>query len=274
MVRRHSRVSKQVLFAWLILAGFICMFLPQTLTTPLHLAFYSLYKFVPSLGKTVPLAAVASQPLGKSDQASGYTQLQTKCNQLQNYCANLWAELVAEHQKADKLAGLRTRFPALSGAALVNADIISTDSKSKRCRLIINRGISDGLKKDQFALAQNSVIGKVSELSSRTAVIRLVTDKNFSIPVEVAGPKMARGLMKGDGKGFSHIKGLTKKIRIDKNAPVYACKVAGICDVPLIVGKVAQCRPDDDNPLLWDITVKSAVDLDTITSVGIVIMNP
>jgi len=42
----------------------------------------------------------------------------------------------------------------------------------------------------------------------------------------------------------------------------------------MIIGKVAQCKRDDQNPSLWDITVKPACDIERLTSVAVIIINP
>ena len=85
-----------------------------------------------------------------------------------------------------------------------------------------------------------------------------MTDKNSSIAVEIAGSKAQRR-MDGTGKDFARIGMVPNKKRVNKGDAVYTYKNPGLLDVPIIVGKVAECKPDDDNPLLWDITVKPVV---------------
>jgi len=42
----------------------------------------------------------------------------------------------------------------------------------------------------------------------------------------------------------------------------------------VIAGTVAQCKSNDENPLLWDITVKPACDIESLRDVTIIVMNP
>jgi hypothetical protein len=42
----------------------------------------------------------------------------------------------------------------------------------------------------------------------------------------------------------------------------------------VITGTVAQCKSNDENPVLWDITVKPACDIEKITDVAVIVMNP
>ncbi|MDO8302650.1 MAG: rod shape-determining protein MreC, partial [Sedimentisphaerales bacterium] len=126
---------------------------------------------------------------------------------------------------------------------------------------------------DQYVLSDNSVIGLVQETQSRTAVVKLITDKTSSIGVNIAGSK-AVCLMKGKGNGYARIQLVPNSRHIKKDDIVYTHKRPGLLDVPIIVGKVAEFKPDDDNPLLWDITVQPVVKLEELVGVTVVAMNP
>ena len=43
---------------------------------------------------------------------------------------------------------------------------------------------------------------------------------------------------------------------------------------PIIIGRVAECKKDDQKPLLWDITIKPACDIERLEDVAVIIMNP
>jgi len=264
------------MFSWCMLGALICLCLPQDITGRLHLAFRGLYKFTPSFGRSIaPLAAVAptAVPAGQDDeQLRRYQQLEVENNQIENHLANVSAELAAEHDKVERLSEMRVRFPGLGGAGFVNADMIA-GFKANDNRIVINRGEADGIRKGQYALSNNSVIGLVQETQSRTAVVKLVTDKDSSVAVEIAGSKAVR-VMKGTGKGFARIGMVPNKKHVNKGDAVYTYKNPGLLDVPIIVGKVAECKPDDDNPLLWDITVKPVVKIEELSGITIVVMNP
>jgi rod shape-determining protein MreC len=260
-----------------MLGASIGLFLPQNLTGRVHVAFLGLYKFTPSLGRSIaPLAAVAPSSASSAsqdeEQSSRCRQLETEKKQLENHYANVWAELAAEHAKVESLSEMRLRFPGLSGAGFVNADVVVGLQKSDS-RITINRGESDGIRKGQYVFSDNSVVGVVHQAQSRTAVVRLIADKESSIAIEIAGSKAVR-VMKGTGKDVARIGMVPNKKRVNKGDAVYTYKSPGWLDVPIIVGKVAECKPDDDNPLLWDIKVKPVVKIEDLISVTVVVMNP
>lgn len=264
------------MFSWCLIGALICLFLPESLTSRLHVTFLNLYKFTPSIGRSIPLAAVvptASKADPDDEQQRRCRQLESEKAQLENHLANVSAELAAEHAKVESLAGMRSRFPGLAGAKFIDADVLIAGFKANDCRIMINRGETDGIRKGQYVLADNSVIGLVQETWSRTALVKLITDKESSIAVEIAGSKAMR-VMKGTGKNYARVGMVPNSKRVSKDAAVYTYKNPGLLDVPIIVGKVTECKADDDNPLLWDISVKPIVKAEELVSATVVVMNP
>jgi len=52
-----------------------------------------------------------------------------------------------------------------------------------------------------------------------------------------------------------------------------ASKKPGFLDMPMIIGKVAQCKLNAQ-PLLWDITVEPVCDIQKAENVVVIVMNP
>jgi len=55
---------------------------------------------------------------------------------------------------------------------------------------------------------------------------------------------------------------------------VMASKKPGFLDKPMLVGKVVKLDKNSESPLLWDLTVQPICDLEKLTSVTVVVMNP
>ena len=62
--------------------------------------------------------------------------------------------------------------------------------------------------------------------------------------------------------------------QIKPGEDVIAEKKPGFLDASMITGKVAYCKRNEDSPLLWDIMVKPVCDLERLTKVAVIIMNP
>lgn len=257
--RRLESPSGGMLFTWFMLAGFIFLLGPQNLTNKFQFAFAHIFRWPLSIGRTITLSARTQPQL--TDVVS-----RRKYDQLQNYLANLTEELNQERQKVEELSRLRNRRP-LEGAGLMVAEVITASTEG----LIINRGQNDGLQKGQFVLGDNSIIGTISDVSPRTAKVELITKTTSNIAVEIGGLKT---VIRGDGKNSAKVQLVSIKHKIKIGDNVYACKKPGLLDAPMIIGTVAQCKTADENPLLWDITVKPACDIQKLTEAAVIIMNP
>ena len=80
--------------------------------------------------------------------------------------------------------------------------------------------------------------------------------------------------MQGSGNNSAKIQLLQMEHKVKVGDGIYVSKKAGFLDAPMIIGKVAQCKRDDENPSLWDITVKPVCDIQRLTGVAVIIINP
>ncbi len=262
---RLGPFSGRMLFTWLMLAGLILFFTPRKLTNKLQFAFVRIFGLPLSLSRSISFSS-RSEPLATEVVSLGLY------NRLQNHLANVTEQLQMEHQVVEVLSGLRNRFP-LEGANLVCADVITTSIGAEHSNLIINRGENDGLAKGQFVLSDNSIVGTISDVSPRTARVRLFTDPESKIAVKIGSVKTER-LIHGDGNDSAKVKLLARKYKIRMGDKVMVRKKPGFLDAPIIIGVVAKCRTDDVNPSLWDVTVKPVCDIEKLQRVSVIIMNP
>jgi rod shape-determining protein MreC len=193
--------------------------------------------------------------------------------QYQNYIVNLEEELRQKNAQLQQVAGIRTRLRGLEGAKIVPADIITATTEGKLGELIINRGSDDGLAKDYFVIGDNSVIGTITDIADRTAKVRLFTDALSAIQVNVAGLELNM-IMQGQGKNEAKIKMVPVKYKIKVGDAVLVRRKPGFLDGAMIVGAVQQCKRDDKNAALWDITVRPVCDIRSLNNVAVIVMNP
>jgi rod shape-determining protein MreC len=248
-----------------MLTGLILLFAPQNLTNDLQFAFARVFRWPLTIGKNISLYARTRQPAPDAtfDGKSQY----------ENYIANLQAQLEQKHREVIELTGMRVRFPALEKAGLIMADVIRASINEKRSEFTINRGQNDGLKKGLFVLGDNSIIGTISEVSPRTARLKLFTDPASRIAVRI-GNLNIDSLMQGRGKDEAKIRLIPAKHKISVGDKVLARKKPGFLDASMIIGVVASCKRDDRYPLMWDITVKPVCDIERLNSITVIIMNP
>ena len=262
MARKQIRLSRRMLFTWFMLGGFIFLFAPQRLTNKFQFAFARIFRWPLTIGRSVSLSARTQQSLTDVVSRREYIQIQ-------NHLANVEAQLAQELQRNQKLSGFHKKHP-LSGAKFVFANIIEASVNE----LMINCGGKDGLVPGQFVLADNSIIGTVSEVSSRTAKVKLITSPTSQIAVRIAGLDIDRVMLQGNGKNSAKIPLLSAVHKVKIGDKVLAGNKQGLLDTPIIVGTVAQCQEDEEHPLIWDITVEPACDIERISYVDVIVMNP
>ena len=270
MAKNATKTSGRMLFTWFMLAGLIFLFAPQKLTNKFQFAFVRILRQPLSIGRNISLSAsrlIASEQRPPTELVSS-----ERYNRLHNHLANVTEWLKQERQKVEKLSGLRDR-PVWKGVDFVLADVIAASVNELRCELIINRGQKDGLAKNQFVLANESIIGTISKVDTRAAQVRLITDPASKIAVKIAKLNMDR-IMQGNGNNSTKVQLVSTKYKIKIGDIVYAQKRPGFLGTPVIVGTVAQCKSSDKNPLLWDITVKPACDIESLRDVAIIVINP
>ncbi len=261
MAKNQTRCSNRMAFTLLLLTGLIFLLSPQNLTNKFQLAFARIFRWPLSIGRNFSLAARTHQPANQ--------MLKRSQMQYQNHIDNLQEQLRQERLKVQKLSGTRERLP-LEGANLVVAAVSMAPEGMKK-ELIINRGSVDGLAVGQFVLGDNSIIAIVSDISSRTARVRLFTDPESKIAVTVGTSNIER-IMQGNGDNSAVISML--KNRAKTGTAVFARKKPGFLDAPMIIGKVAQSERNKESPLLWDITIEPACDIEALNDVAVIVMNP
>ncbi len=269
MVRRRTNISRGALFTWGILVGLIFLFLPRSLTGRLQLTYAQVFRWPLEAGRGLTLAARATPRVQDVDRKD-YQQLLTTQRQLKNELANVQAKLREALQTNEQLAGLRAD-PAWKDVPLLEAAVTFATGPAQN-ELVINRGQDHGAAVGQYVMspADRCIIGTVSVVSAKGAIVRLVTDPDSRIPVRIAGLS-ARGFMEGRGDGTARIPLIPDKYTIRPGDRVYAEKVQGLLDVPVVVAEVVQCKRDADNPLVWDITVRPVCDPAGLRDAAVVI---
>jgi rod shape-determining protein MreC len=270
MAMRKNRVPDRVLFISLLLTGLIFLFAPQKITSKFQFAFVRIFCWPLSIGRDISISTYGF--MASAEGSPKEIVSRKRYDKLHNRLANVTEWLKQERQKVQRLSGLRDRT-VWQGVKFVLADIITSTIDGLHSELIINRGEKDGLAVGQFVLANESIIGKIYKVDTRTARIRLITDPASQIAVKIEGLNKDR-ILKGTGKNSAKVKLLPTKYKVEVDEVVYAQKKPGFLSTPVIVGTVGQCESNKDNPLLWDITVKPASDIENLTEVSVIVMNP
>lgn len=264
MARKKNKTSRGTLFARLLLASAILLFIPHENTKHLNYWFYELLKPVLTFAKGKS-PEIFKPMLSEEDYV-----LRSKHEMLEKEYANALLSTEKLLQEYQELAGIHKNLPN-NTMGIVLADVISV-SLSGRNELVIDKGSLDGLKKGQYVLNReaNCVIGTISDFSESIATVKLVTDAKHNMPAVVwrQGAKSSKGaLLIGNGDDTAKIPQVSKDYDILPDDRVYANKKPGFLDAAILIGTIRQVSQDKNQPMLLDITVETQDDLTKIKSV-------
>lgn len=264
MSRMNIRLTKPMLFTWLLFAGFILYLTPQSITNTFHFAFMRMAAPLLNFSRSVESlsSTVVENPEPEKFVSRGeYTRLE-------NARENLKAELLEMRRRLDAVTKVKNRFPALEGAAFVNADVIAVTHNRLGHRMTINRGRDDGIREGLYVLADNCVIGTIDQVSQAAATLKLMTDPGMKMFVQTE--KGVAGIMNGAGRDACRVQ-LGAKVPVGQS--VFAGKRPGMLDTPIVIGRVTECR-SGSVPLLYELTVRPACDYDKVDNVSVLVMSP
>ena len=264
MARKRFKVSKRMLFTWCVLSGFIFLITPQSFTNGFQFAFARIFRGPLGIGRNISLSA-------RTVNTGPDVVSRREYNKLQNHLSNVIAQRDQERLRVEKLLKLNNK-PVWSNAKCVLADVITININNKKNELIINCGSADGLAKGQYVVGDNSIIGRIWEVSSHTALVKLITDPGSSIPVKI-GNTGSNMLMRGTGT-TAKIQPLKMDSKIGATgAEVFVLKDPKFLAASMKTGEVTKCGKDESNPLLWDIRVKPVCDIEKLADVAVIVTN-
>jgi rod shape-determining protein MreC len=159
--------------------------------------------------------------------------------ELRNKVAQLEAEVAKREEAARLNDALRSQlnFSQQSGFKLTGANIISQDPTNYKQYLTIDRGSSSGIQKGQVVVSQGLLVGKITETTTNTAKVYLITDFNSAVPV-VDQETRATGLIRGD-RGFGlKLEMVPQTDALKQGDTVISSGFGGEYPKGLVIGKV------------------------------------
>tara|TARA_Y100001968_G_scaffold328255_1_gene375068 strand:- start:191 stop:1066 length:876 start_codon:yes stop_codon:yes gene_type:complete len=176
-------------------------------------------------------------------------------------------ELRLENERLRQLHGLRTRVPARSVAASVIGRGVSTRFHTLR----IDRGANAGLRAGQPVLALRGAVGQVLRVSSDYADVLLLTDGLSTVGAVLQGSRL-RGVAAGQGGDFLELDFVRRR---EQHAVLAGEWVVSSGEDGLFPEGVPLARVSNvevpQTGLFLDITLQSAVDLDRVEEVLVLV---
>ena len=273
MLHKQLNISRGTLFITLVIVSIVFQLIPQKHTERLNFLFMKVFKPVLNVGpESYP---DVFRPAGDAEESvSRYMY-----DELWKEYMNAQAALLEMQRKFKTLSGVRSELSE-SPPPLVLAKVITSSIDGFGHKVVINGGTAAGIQTGQYVLdtGQTSVIGSISDVSETTATVRLVTDKRHTIMVGIwreGRDYYIERQMTGDGQDgckISRVPGKEYDVRVGDS--VYASAQRGLLDTPIIIGEVARVKPDQNEPLLLDISVRPIFEPVRLTELAVIVMVP
>lgn len=106
-----------------------------------------------------------------------------------------------EQQRLERLLNFREAYPSVP---MLAAEVIGANADASSQTLYINRGQSDGLRRDMGVITPDGVVGKILEVFAGTAQVLLISDRDSGVGAMLAGSR-TRGVVKGTGGSLLHM---------------------------------------------------------------------
>ena len=264
MTNKSNQRSKRVLFTWLLLSSVVLLLVPHYVTGKLQSIVIGAFSLPLRMGRIASLAARVPLTRG-SASAWEFQQLQLDNREQANHIATLKATLSKQQADIEQLSQLRS-MPIWERAGFILADAVHTLSVD---RLVINRGLEDGVRVGQYVLASNAIIGSICESQPRQARVALVSDRESLIPAYI-NSEQTLGMLVGMGQGRIKITNVTREHGVKAADVVYAQMRPGLLEHPFPIGEVQEVSKDRTNLLLLDIVVKSRATLPEVFKVSVI----
>lgn len=203
---------------------------------------------------------------------------------------NQYEEIVKEHSTFDqyeetireleeeneKLKELLDLDKSLSEYQKVHATVISRNMNNWLESFTIDKGTSDGISKNMAVAGNGGLIGYISQVSTHTSTVKLLTNANLSSPVSVkikmSNDKYAYGLLTGyDRENQAYIiEGISDYGQIPVNAKVMTTGLGDRFPSGLLIGSVLDIQTDSFD-LAKVVYIKPSTSIDDISFVSILI---
>jgi len=201
--------------------------------------------------------------------------LQAENEQLHTQVQTLEIALLRQHaleQENMQLRELRTALPPLVKRWLV-AEVIGVESGLLRQRLIINKGLNDGVHVNQPVVDGAGVLGQVAHVGPWSSEVILITDPEHALPVQITRTGL-RTIAVGSGNADELLLSyLAANSDVKSGDELVSSGLGGVFPAGYPVGHITGVRREA-NQLLAQVRAAPQAGIDRAREVMLVEFNP
>lgn len=172
-------------------------------------------------------------------------------------------------EEENKTLRSQARFLDSSGYDSVGARVIARDVSGQRALLTIDRGQNDSVEVGQAVITDDGImVGKISSIEDRIAVVELLTDPNSRVAAAVQSKGQLAGVLEGRGNGTAVMTYIPSSEAVGADQVVVSAgtedKVPG--NLPLGIVNTVESHSSDP---FYSATIEPLVNLERVTFVSV-----
>lgn len=257
--------SKRTVFLGCFLGATIVLLVPHSLTSRCQYGFRRIFCVPLGISRSLTLAAKA--PATPEISGKAHLELKEAFQELENHADNLTAMLAQQEQTIDRLSRIRIE-PEWQKLCFVPANVFTALGDD---HVVINRGLRDSVQSKYFILADNAIVGQITEANQHQATVKLISDSGAFLGVYIDTPD-TRGILRGLGQGRCAIRnvGYARPVKIGQSVYTTSSQ-QDLLGISIVVGRVSACYRDEQAPHLWMIEMTPAAALDELHQVDVIL---
>ena len=164
--------------------------------------------------------------------------------------ASVQAEVTDLRSENDQLKEIVGKEADLRDYNPIQATVIARNPDQWEEKIILNRGVSDGVEVDMAVLTAQGLIGKVSLVTQNTSTVELVSTQNPNYRVSamvIGGEEGIFGLIEGFDAERRELllKRIDAEVEIEVGQQVVSSGLGGIFPKGLIIGEITEITIDE-----------------------------
>ena len=178
---------------------------------------------------------------------------------------NLSQELSRENRRLRELLGFEKKLPF----KLMPAQVIGRDATNWNKVLFINKGNTDGLKKNSPVITPEGLVGQIIEITPHQSKIMTILDSNSRVAALVERNRV-QGIICGTNDSWCQLNYVSLREEIRENDSIISSGQGGIFPKGLLIGKVRSVKKRETE-LFQRIKVNPTVNFSHLEEVMVII---
>ena len=206
------------------------------------------------------------------NSSSDLARLRLENAQLQEENTNLQTQIIALQQQVsevEQLSALLDFARARPDNSYQAAAIIGVDPSPFLQYVMINRGSDDGIRRGMPVVAQQGLVGRVSQVTANAARVQLITDPDAEASVHVQ-PSDIDGILVGSITSDLFINLIPQDAEVRAGDLVLSSGLGGNFPPNILIGQVSSIR-QDASALFQTASVQPVVDFSRLEIVLVIV---